>query len=272
MGILVERKHRVLNVTLNRPEKRNALNTEMSAAIVNAIRRAQDDEHVGSILLSADGPVFCSGMDVDEALTSSHEQLANLHGDLFSIGFHSKKPIIVAVCGAAYGGGMGLVAQGHIVLASENAVFGLTEIRIGMWPFMVYRSVEAAIGARRTLELALSGRTFDAHYAQRWALVHYVCPPTETYDRAQGVARDVAKGSPAAIAAGLEYYHRSRGKSWEEAGDLAAQLRVKVMESDDIREGFDAFRQRREPQWPSMPREFYHKKQKDPAPSGKNGT
>jgi enoyl-CoA hydratase/carnithine racemase len=270
MAVLIERKHRVLHVVLNRPEKRNALNREMSAGIVDAIRAVQDDEHIGSILLSAQGPVFCSGMDVDEALSGGHEQLADLHDDLFSIGFQSKKPIIVAVSGAAYGGGMGLVAQGHIVVASENAVFGLTEIRIGLWPFMVYRSVEAAIGARRTLELALSGRTFDASYAHRWALVHHVSPPTETYDRAKGVAKDIAKASPAAIAAGLEYYHQSRGKSWEEAGDVAADLRVKVMEGDDIKEGFDAFRHKREPQWPSMPPDFYKSKQKDPALSGHN--
>lgn len=257
--LTVERKHRVLHLTLNRPEKRNALTTEMCAGIVQAIRSADDDVHVGSVLLSAAGPVFCAGMDVDEALAMTHAQLADLHDDLFSIGFNSKKPIIVCVNGAAFGGGVGLVAQGHIVLASENSVFGLTEIRIGLWPFMVYRSVEAAIGPRRTLELSLTGRTFNSHDALDWALVHQVCPPAEAYDRAKGVAREIAKASPAVIDAGLKYYHGSRGKSWEEAGDLAAELRVKVMESEDLKEGFDAFKHRREPRWPSMPPEFYQK-------------
>jgi enoyl-CoA hydratase/carnithine racemase len=98
--------------------------------------------------------------------------------------------------------------------------------------------------------------------------VHQVCPPAETYDRAKGIARELAKASPAAIDAGLEYYHASRGKSWEEAGDLAARLRVKVMESDDLKEGFDAFKHKREPQWPSMPPEFYGKHDQ-PVPSGK---
>jgi enoyl-CoA hydratase/carnithine racemase len=259
MTVIVEHKHRVLHVTLNRPEKRNALTSEMCSGIVDAIRSAQGDQHTGSILLSAAGPVFCAGMDVDEALAVSHAQLADLHDDLFSLGFHSKKPIVVCVSGAALGGGVGLVAQGHVVLASENSVFGLTEIRIGLWPFLVYRSVEAAIGPRRTLELSLTGRTFNSHDALRWALVHQICPPSETYDRAKGMARELAKASPAAVDAGLEYYHRSRGKSWDEAGDLAAELRVKVMESEDVKEGFDAFRHKREPQWPSMPPEFYHK-------------
>ncbi len=269
MTLTVERKHRILHLTLNRPEKRNALTSEMCAGIVDAIRSAQDDAQVGSILVCAAGPVFCAGMDVDEALSMSHGELSDLHDDLFSVGFHSRKPIVVCVSGAALGGGVGLVAQGHVVFASENSVFGLTEIRIGLWPFMVYRSVEAAIGARRTLELSLTGKTFNSHHALDWALVHQVCPPSETLDRAKGMARELAKASPAAIETGLDYYHRSRGKSWEEAGDIAAELRLKVMESEDLKEGFDAFKHKREPQWPSMPPEFYHHKQGNSSPSGK---
>ena len=257
MSLNIERKHRVLRLTLNRPEKRNALTSEMCVAIVDAIRSAQEDRHVGSILIGAAGPVFCSGMDVDEALSMKHSELADLHDDLFSIGFHSKKPIVVSVGGAALGGGVGLVAQGHVVLASENSVFGLSEIRLGLWPFLVYRSVEAAIGARRMLELSLTGRSFNAEDALQWGLVHQVCPPAETADRASGVVRELAKASPAAIEAGLEYYHRSRGKSWDEAGNLAGELRVEVMESEDVKEGFAAFKQKREPKWPSMPAEFY---------------
>jgi enoyl-CoA hydratase/carnithine racemase len=251
-SVLVEQKHRVLHVVLNRAEKRNALTSEMCASIVEAIRSAQDNRQVGSILLSGAGPVFCAGMDLDEALSADHAHLADLHDDLFSIGFHSKKPIVVCVCGAALGGGVGLVAQGHVVFASENAAFGLTEIRLGLWPFLVYRSVEAAIGARRMLELSLTGRTFNSHDALHWGLTHHICPPGETYDRAHGLARDLAKSSPAAVRVGLEYYHRSRGKTWQEAGELAAQLRVQVMESEDLKEGFEAFKNKREPHWPSL--------------------
>ncbi len=157
------------------------------------------------------------------------------------------------------------MAQGHVVFASDNAVFGLSEVRIGLWPFMVYRAVEAAIGPRRTLELSLTGRTISANLAQEWGLVQHVCPHPETCDRARGVARELAKASPAAIESGLEYHYRSRGKSWEEAGQIASELRMKVMESEDPKEGFDAFKQKREPRWPSMPQEFYHK---SPAPVG----
>jgi enoyl-CoA hydratase/carnithine racemase len=270
MSLTIEQKHRVLQLTLNRQEKRNALTSGMCYELVRAIRSAQQDPHAGCILICACGPVFCAGMDVDEALSTSPAELAELHDDLFSMGFHSRKPIVVSVQGAALGGGVGLVAQGHVVLASENSIFGLSEIRLGLWPFMVYRSVEAAIGQRRTLELSLTGRTFKSEDALNWGLVHQVCPPNETYDRAKVVARELAKASPIAVETGLDYHHRSRGKSWKEAGELAAQLRVKLMESGDLKEGFEAFKHRREPLWPSMPPEFYG--EHSPSTKGKAST
>jgi enoyl-CoA hydratase/carnithine racemase len=134
---------------------------------------------------------------------------------------------------------------------------------------MVYRSVEAALGCRRTLELSLTGRTFNSHDALQWGLAHQICPPAEAFERAKGMARELGKASPAAIEAGLTYYHASRGKSWKEAGQLAAELRVKMMESEDLKEGFDAFKHKREPHWPSMPPEFYHHKQGQAVTTGK---
>lgn len=252
MDILVEHRHHVLNVTLNRPDKRNALTAGMCADLVKAIRSAQKRHDIGTIRLGAAGQVFCAGMDLDEAAGMHDDEVADLHNDLFTIGSHSMKPIVVCVNGAALGGGLGLVAQGHIVLAAQGAVFGMPEIRIGLWPFLVYRSVEAALGARRTLELSLTGRMFSAQDALHWALVQHVCPLAETEDRANAIARELAKASPAGISAGMEYFQKSRGKSWKEAGELAKQLRSELMKSEDFREGYEAFKQKREPRWPSM--------------------
>ncbi len=97
MTLIVERKHRVLHLTLNRPEKRNALTSGMCVEIVQAVRSAHDDRQIGSIHFSAAGPVFCAGMDVEEAIEMSHSQLNDLHDDLFSLGLTSKKPIIMSV-------------------------------------------------------------------------------------------------------------------------------------------------------------------------------
>ncbi|MGH9639243.1 MAG: enoyl-CoA hydratase/isomerase family protein [Bryobacteraceae bacterium] len=250
MSLIVEREGRVLHLRLNRSEKRNALNTEMCAAIADAVQAAQDDPRTGCILLSAAGKAFSAGMDLDEAMHGA--DLESVHEDLFTMGVNSLKPIVVSVNGAALGGGLGLVAQGHIAIASEEATFGLTEIRLGLWPFLIYRSVAAALGERRTLELSLTGRVFLAQDALNWGLVHQVCPATEAADRAYAIARDLAQTSPAAIAEGMRYWRESRNKSWKEAGELASLLRKKLFASGDLREGYAAFKEKREPHWPSL--------------------
>lgn len=258
MSLQIEKKRRVLRITLSRPEKRNALTSAMCQGIVDAVAAADGDAEIGSVLITAVGQVFCAGMDLDEAVLPSGPDLASVHERLFSIGLESHKPIIIAVNGAALGGGLGLVAQGHVVLAEQSSVFCLPEIRIGLWPFMVYRAVEASIGARRTLALSLTGRNFHAQEALAWGLVHKVCPDDEIFDRACNLARDVAKACPAAVHAGMCYAHTAHGKSWHEAGLVAAQLRDELMNSGDFHEGVAAFKEKRDPKWPSMPESFYH--------------
>ena len=257
MHLLISHKHRVLHLTLNRQDKRNALDANMCTGIVNAVADAQERPDVGCILISAHGSVFCSGMDLDEAVGPNAAQLSQVHEALFTIGITSLKPIVVCVGGAALGGGLGLVAQGHVVVAAEGAAFALTEIRVGLWPFLVYRSVEAALGPRRTLELSLTGRVFHSQDALKWGLIHQVCPPAETLERAKGLSREIAKASPLVISTGMRYVRDARGKSSQESGELAASLRDELMQSDDFREGVAAFKHKREPQWPSMPQEIH---------------
>jgi enoyl-CoA hydratase/carnithine racemase len=246
MDLLVHEKHRVLHLTLNRQGKRNALTADMCSGIVRAVAEAQERSDIGCILLSAAGSVFCAGMDLDEAAQADGEKLFQAHDDVFSIGATSLKPVVVCVN-----------AQGHVVIASDLAVFGLPEIRLGLWPFVVYRAVEAALGARRTLQLSLTGDLFQPAEALEWALVDRVCPSVELADRGKAIARELAKASPLALAAGMRYFQGSRGKSWKEAGEFAARLRTELMASEDFKEGIAAFKQKREPRWPSMPPEFY---------------
>jgi len=248
--ILVHDHHRVLHLILNRPTKRNALTLQMCADIVAAVRSAESRADIGCTLISANGGVFCSGMDLDE--TASMDHLLKVHEELFTLGAQSLKPIVIAVNGAALAGGLGLVAQGHVVLASPNAVFGLPEVRIGFWPFVVYRAVEAALGKRRALELSLTGNSFQAQQGLDWGLIHKICPAAEIHETSKSVAREIAKSSPLAIASGMRYVRDAEGKSSEEAGRIAAGLRAKLMASGDFKEGTAAFKEKREPHWPSL--------------------
>lgn len=257
MSLLVTRRSRILHITLNRPEKRNALNAEICKGIVEALESVQRDKNIACIMITANGSVFCAGMDLDEAVTANQPELAAVHESLFTLGARSLKPIVTAVNGPALGGGLGLVAQSHVVFAGEGAIFGLPEISVGLWPFLVYRSVSAAIGPRRALAISLSGRSFTAVQAAEWGLVHRILPDHEAAERCTSMARRLGRASPLALELGMRYVQESAGKSWSEAGELAAEFRVKLMESADFKEGHLAFKQKRDPHWPSMPVDFY---------------
>jgi enoyl-CoA hydratase/carnithine racemase len=245
MSLLIEKKSRVLQITLNRPQKRNALTSNMCKGLIEAVESVQNDSEIGSVLIAAAGHVFCAGMDLEEAVSPAGMDLGPLHERLFVIGFHSIKPIIVAVNGAALGGGLGLVAQGHVVVAERSSVFALPEIRIGLWPFLVYRAVENSIGSRRTLALSLTARSFDAEEALAWGLIHSICPDGEVRECAANIAEEIAKGGLRAIQAGMTYVRDSRGKSLQEAGEIAGRLRDELMRSEDFRESVEAFKRKR---------------------------
>jgi enoyl-CoA hydratase/carnithine racemase len=240
----------VLRLTLDRPEKRNALNGDLCLALVDALEAASLDASVGAILLAGNGKSFCAGMDLDEAALGITDQINAAHERLFTVGARLTKPLVAAVQGAALGGGTGLVANCHIAIAALDASFGLTEIRLGLWPFLVYRAVAMALGERRTLEMALTGRIFGAETARDMGLVHEIAPNPEK--RALEVAETVAGFSPTAIQYGLSFVQQVRGEDWETAGQIARRVRHQVCTAADFQEGLKAFREKRPPRWPSL--------------------
>ena len=248
-SLQISREGRLLRLALNRPERRNALNMDLCTALGAALDEAENDAGVGAILLSGNGKSFCAGMDLHEVLSPSGGDINEVHERIFSAGIRMTKPLIAAVHGAALAGGTGLAANCHIVVAAEDATFGLTEIRIGLWPFVIFRTVAAALGERRATELALSGRILPASEAREYGLVHHVVEPATLIERAREIAGAIAEASPTAIRAGLAFVRDARGKSWEAAGDLARQMRNEVFRSADFQEGIRAFQEKRPPRW-----------------------
>jgi enoyl-CoA hydratase/carnithine racemase len=239
---------RLLRLTLNRPEKRNALDAALCRAMVTALDDASADPGVSAILLTANGRAFCAGMDLAEIEEGADtEEINAVHEQLFTVGSRLSKPLIAGVHGAALGGGTGLVANCHIVVASYEASFGLTEIRLGLWPFLIYRAVEGALGERRTLELSLTGRVFPGREAKDLGLAHEVAEDAAA--RALEIARTVAGFSPTAVRKGMAFVHQVKGLGWQEAGAVAREVRNQVFAGEDFREGIRAFREKRSPQW-----------------------
>jgi enoyl-CoA hydratase/carnithine racemase len=246
----VNREGRLLRLTLNRPEKRNALNGALCKELVAAIEEGDRDPGVGAILLRGAGKSFCAGMDLDEMLTPAEADLGEAHERLFTIGRRVTTPIIAAVHGAALAGGTGLAANAHIVVASDDASFGLTEIRIGLWPFVIFRAVVEAVGERRAVELGITGRIIDVREACSIGLAHRVTSDVEA--SAGEIAATVATASPEAMRAGLRFVAEAHALEWDTAGELAQRFRRELFSSADFAEGIRAFREKRKPQWPSL--------------------
>ena len=250
--LIVRREDRVLRLTLNRPEKRNAVRMADCKELVTALMDAESDRRIGAMLLDSTGPIFSSGMDLSEALEEDAPDRAAIHDELFTIGSRLLKPLVAAVQGNALAGGVGLVANAHIALAAEHAGFGLVEIRIGLWPFVIFRSIATAIGERRALELSLTGRIIDAKEALAWSLVQHVVPAGELDERATALARRLSQLSPEALRMGLDFVHRARDLQLKEAVGLAETMRRRMFRSADFTEGVQAFFAKREPRWPSI--------------------
>jgi methylglutaconyl-CoA hydratase len=235
----IRREKRLLRLTLNRPEKRNALNLALCRALVEELERTDGDASVGAVLITGSGKAFCAGMDLSEALQADRAELDNLHERLFTAGHRLRKPIIAGVHGPTLAGGTGLAANAHILIAGEDATFGLTEIRIGLWPILIFRAVKAAVGERRATELALTGRVFGGREALNYGLVHEISE--EPLARAAEIALQVSQASTDAIQFGLEYVNQTRDKSWDEAGRIGWEIRRKAMASPDFAAGVRAF-------------------------------
>lgn len=258
MWIEASPHERVLRIALNRPEKRNALNAELCRELSAALEAADSDPSIGAILLCANGKAFCAGMDLREAARadtrSDPHALSQIHERLFTVHARLTKPLVAAVRGAALAGGTGLAANAHVAVAAEDATFGLTEIRVGLWPFLIFRSVTLAIGERRAVELALTGRIFSAQEALGFGLIHQVFAEAEVESAAMKIAQRLSQSSAAAMRSGLEYAQEIRGRSWREAGDIGRRIREQVLQSGDFEEGVAAFMGKRTPIWPSLPK------------------
>lgn len=247
MTCVVETKQdgRVLRVCLNRPAQRNTLTMTLCKELVQVFDRAQRDASVGSILLTGMGDSFCAGMEINEAARGDVESISRVQETLFTIGARLTKPLIGAVQGVALGSGMGLVANCHVAIADENATFGLTGIRFGLWPFVIFPSVSAAVGQRRALALTMTGEVINAAEALRIGLVHQLVPIGEAERRALDVAQTVASYSVNAMHSGLGFAREIQAQPCQAAAGIGSRIREQYLKSAEFQAELSAFLSRK---------------------------
>lgn len=244
----------IARVTINRPDRRNALSSGVLTGLRDACARARVDDDVRVVVLTGAGEAaFCAGADLgamvgDAGAIAAHDGrglFADVLRDLWALG----KPTIARVRGYALAGGFGLAMACDLVVAADDAQFGTPEINVGLWPYMITVPLLRAMPARLALELMMTGRRLDANEAARLGLVSRVTPVDELDRTVDGLAEQLAAKSPVAMRLGRSAFFRVLDMHADEALDyLQSQLTVTSL-SDDTAEGVQAFLDKREPRW-----------------------
>jgi len=246
----------VASVTLNRPEVHNAFDENVIARLTKELRSLADDEDVRVVVLSARGKSFCAGADVNwmkkMAGYSEEENLADaaaLAELLYTLDALAK-PTVALVQGGAFGGGVGLICACDIAIAAENAVFAISEVRLGLIPSVISPLVINAIGESRSRRYFLTGERINSGEAQRIGLVHDVVPNEALAVRGETFVNMLLEGGPQAQTEAKALINAVHGKPIDQkmAADLALRI-ARVRVSAEGQEGLSAFQEKRKPNW-----------------------
>jgi enoyl-CoA hydratase/carnithine racemase len=243
----VGREGRVLEIAIDRPEQRNALNYETVAELIGHLRAADADDEIGVVLLYGNGPCFCAGGDLSEFERNRGQSATEYHesgaawAELMTIIPSLDVPVVVAAHRYALAGGLGLVAAGDVVFAAEGTQMALTEVRIGLFPAIVFATVANAAGARAARELALSGRRIDATEAQRLGLVHRVVPADQLLEQARAAAEEMAGFGSTVLRLGKELMRNAAALPLAQGTAYGKAMRGAFMETEDFRAGVARF-------------------------------
>lgn len=244
-------------LTLNKSERHNAFDETLIAEITAGLRELEADPRVRAVVLSSTGKSFCAGADLNwmkrAAGYTPEENLRDAHklAELMRTLNELSKPTIARVQGPAYGGGVGLIAACDIAIASYDALFALTEVKLGILPAVISPYVLAAIGERYGRRYMLSAERFSAAEAYRIGLVHEIVPGDEQLDEAIGEVLDsLLKNGPAAQAECKALIRVVSGQPIDAATiEETAQRITRVRASAEGREGLSAFLEKRKPNW-----------------------
>jgi methylglutaconyl-CoA hydratase len=253
--IRVERSAQVGRIWLNRPQVHNAFNSRMIGELRAALAAFGADASVRVVVLSGTGTSFCAGADLNwmrEIVRFSYEQnlaesleLADWLHELSAL----PKPTVARVNGPAIGGGAGFVSACDIVIASTEARFGLSEVKIGLVPACIAPYVLRRTGAGRARQYFLTGERFEARRALEIGLVNIAVEPAELDRKVDEVASSLVSSGPEALAKAKELLSRVPGMGFEEAKRYTAEMIASLRTSAEGQEGMAAFLEKRKPKW-----------------------
>jgi methylglutaconyl-CoA hydratase len=257
--LLLECKDNIATITLNRPDKRNAISAAMISDIQSALDAIEKNHTTRVVILTGAGKAFCAGMDLDMLAAIAKQSPAENQEDSRRIAkllrriWAFPRPMIAAVNGAAYAGGCGIATLCDFTLAVAEAKFGYTEVKIGFLPAIVSVFLTRQIGEKRSRDLLLTGRIIDAHEAREFGLVTEVVPADQLMSRAHALAADLIAASPNSLARSKHLLTSAAAASIDHDLERAVMENARIRSTADFKEGVASFLEKRKPVWQSSP-------------------
>jgi methylglutaconyl-CoA hydratase len=249
--VLIEKQTpQITVVTLNRPERRNALTIELLTELHAAIKVASEQPNERVLILRGAGVAFCTGLDLREAAdhTKAHATAEMVAKTLIAVG-QTRLVTIAAVHGAAVAGGAGIMSACDFVVAADRTKIGYPEVRRGLVAGLVMTFLRRQVGERNMRELLFGSELIDAERAKEIGLVNRVVARDDVMSEAQKFAESVLQGAPGAVAQTKRLIDELWWRSVKEDVDLALKYHLQARESDEAREGIAAFNEKRKPNW-----------------------
>ncbi len=250
--LVVRRDERAAWITLNRPEKRNALSLALMAEVIAVLDSLGADPEIRAIVVEGAGPAFSAGHDLSEMIGRD----AGFYGRLFDActvmmgRIHQvPQPVIAKVHGAAYAAGCQLVAACDLAVAAEGTKFATPGVKIGLFCSTPMVPVSRAVGRKRALELLLTGEAIDAATAAEWGLVNRVVPSGRLSAEVEELVGAIARSSPLTVGIGKEAFYAQIELDEHRAYELTKGVMAANSLAEDAQEGISAFIEKRPPTW-----------------------
>jgi methylglutaconyl-CoA hydratase len=257
--LLVEHRDAVATITLNRPNKRNAITTTMMAELQTALDAIEKNHSVRVVILTGAGTCFCAGMDLEmlaaiaqQSPTENQEDSRRIAKVLRRLWSYSR-PLIAAVNGVAYAGGCGIATLCDFTLATPEAKFGYTEVKIGFLPAIVSVFLTRQIGEKRSRDLLLTGRIIQAQEAKEFGMVTEVVPADRLLNRANELAAELIAASPSSLARAKHLLVSAAAPGIDHDLERAILENARIRCTPDFKEGIASFLEKRKPVWQTKP-------------------
>jgi enoyl-CoA hydratase/carnithine racemase len=250
--VLVHEDGPAVRVTLNRPDKRNALSLELMEELIATLRRTSAEPGVRVIVLEAAGPAFSAGHDLSEMIdrdVAFFQRLFDVCTELMETIHRLPQPVIAKVQGIATAAGCQLVAACDLAVAADTARFATPGVKIGLFCSTPMVPLSRAIGRKRALDMLLTGHPIDAETALDWGLVNRVVPAEALDVEVAGIVDAIARSSPLTVGIGKEAFYAQIELDEHRAYDLTKAVMAMNARADDAQEGMSAFLAKRSPEW-----------------------